>query len=86
MGVILTGMGADGAEGLARMHDSGCYTVAQDEASSVVWGMPGAAYKLGAVDELLPLGKIAEKLLIIRKKTKAGYRANKDALPELHTG
>jgi two-component system chemotaxis response regulator CheB len=45
------------------MHDVGAATVAQDEASSVVWGMPGAAVKLGAVDEVLPLNKVAEAIM-----------------------
>ncbi|HET9472503.1 MAG TPA: chemotaxis response regulator protein-glutamate methylesterase, partial [Steroidobacteraceae bacterium] len=48
VGVMLTGMGDDGARGLKEMHDAGAPTVVQDEASSVVWGMPGAAVKLGA--------------------------------------
>jgi len=61
--VILTGMGADGAAGLKSLHDKGVYTIVQNEASSVVWGMPGSAVKLDAVDEVLPLAKIAEKLL-----------------------
>jgi two-component system, chemotaxis family, protein-glutamate methylesterase/glutaminase len=60
VGVILTGMGDDGARGLKEMHDAGAPTIAQDEASSVVWGMPGAAVKLGAVGEILPLNKVAE--------------------------
>jgi two-component system chemotaxis response regulator CheB len=63
VGVILTGMGDDGARGLKEMHDAGAQTIAQDEASSVVWGMPGAAVKLGAVDEILPLGKVAEAVM-----------------------
>jgi len=63
IGVILTGMGADGAQGLLRMYEHGCYTIAQDEASSVVWGMPGSAVNLGAADEVLPLSKIAARLL-----------------------
>lgn len=60
---ILTGMGADGARGLLEMREAGAYTVAQDEATCVVWGMPGEAVKLKAVEEVLPLGKIAEALL-----------------------
>ena len=63
VGVILTGMGDDGARGLKEMRDAGAPTIAQDEATSVVWGMPGAAVKMGAVDEVLPLGKVAEAVL-----------------------
>jgi two-component system, chemotaxis family, protein-glutamate methylesterase/glutaminase len=59
LGIMLTGMGADGAEGLLRMKQAGAATIAQDEATSVVWGMPGAAVKRGAVDKILPLDKIA---------------------------
>jgi two-component system, chemotaxis family, protein-glutamate methylesterase/glutaminase len=61
--VLLTGMGADGAAGMKEMHDSGAKTVVQDEQSSVVWGMPGAAYKLGCADYVLPLEEIANKIL-----------------------
>lgn len=60
---ILTGMGADGARGLREMREAGAYTVAQDEATCVVWGMPGEAVKLKAVEDVLPLSKIAEALL-----------------------
>ena len=63
VGVLLTGMGADGAAALGRMRAAGAYTIAQDEATSVVWGMPGAAVKMDAVDDVLPLGKIAAVLL-----------------------
>ena len=55
IGVILTGMGDDGARGLKEMLDAGAPTIAQDEASSVVWGMPGAAVKLGAAQHVAPL-------------------------------
>ncbi len=58
VGVLLTGMGADGAEGLLEMRDAGAETIAQDEASSVVWGMPGAAVKLGAAAHVAPLEQI----------------------------
>ncbi len=61
--VLLTGMGADGAAGMKEMHESGAKTVIQDEQSSVVWGMPGAAYKLGCADYILPLEEIANKIL-----------------------
>jgi len=63
VGIMLTGMGDDGARGLKEMHDAGAPTLAQDEATSVVWGMPGAAVRLGAVDEVLPLSQIAEALM-----------------------
>jgi two-component system chemotaxis response regulator CheB len=52
-------MGDDGARGLKEMHEAGAPSVAQDEASSVVWGMPGAAVKLGAVDEIVPMSQVA---------------------------
>lgn len=58
MGILLTGMGADGADALARMYAAGCMTVAQDEDTSVVWGMPGAAVKLGAAAKVLALQKV----------------------------
>lgn len=60
--VILTGMGNDGAQGMKEMHDAGAPTIAQDEKSSVVWGMPGEAVKLGGVDKVVSLSKIAEKI------------------------
>ena len=63
VGVILTGMGDDGARGLKEMLEAGARTMAQDEASSVVWGMPGAAVKLGAAQEILPLGRVAENIM-----------------------
>ena len=60
LGVLLTGMGEDGAAGLAEMHAAGAMTIAQDEKTSVVWGMPGAAVRLGAADRVLPLNHITE--------------------------
>ena len=61
-GVILTGMGKDGAIGMKAMHDKGAYTIAQSEQSSVVWGMPGSAVRLEAVDRVVELVDIAELL------------------------
>jgi two-component system chemotaxis response regulator CheB len=63
VGVLLTGMGGDGARGLQEMHEAGAYTLAQDEKTSVVWGMPGQAVKLGGVDEVVPLGEVATAIL-----------------------
>jgi two-component system chemotaxis response regulator CheB len=61
-GAILTGMGADGAAGLLAMKRAGAYTIAQNEASCVVFGMPREAIRLGAVDDILPLESIAQAL------------------------
>jgi two-component system, chemotaxis family, protein-glutamate methylesterase/glutaminase len=63
VGVIMTGMGDDGAKGLFEMKQAGACTIAQDEESCVVFGMPHEAIKLGAVDKILPLDKIAGALL-----------------------
>lgn len=57
-GVLLTGMGRDGASGLAMMRHAGAYTITQDEATSVVWGMPGAAVELDAADDVAELSRI----------------------------
>jgi two-component system chemotaxis response regulator CheB len=59
VGVLLTGMGADGAQGMLKMKQAGAFTIAQDEASSVVYGMPREAFRLGAVDRVLALPDIA---------------------------
>ncbi|QOV91037.1 protein-glutamate methylesterase/protein-glutamine glutaminase [Humisphaera borealis] len=63
VGAILTGMGADGAAGLLKMRQAGAYTVAQDQATSVVYGMPAEAVRMNAATEVLPLGRIAATLM-----------------------
>lgn len=63
IGVILTGMGKDGAAGMLEMRRAGAYTFAQDEASCVVFGMPREAIALGAVNEVVPLDEMAERVL-----------------------
>jgi len=63
VGVIMTGMGADGAEGLKLMRDAGADTIAQDEASCVVFGMPKEAIALGAAAHVVPLNRIPKKIL-----------------------
>jgi two-component system chemotaxis response regulator CheB len=63
IGVILTGMGKDGALGLKEMRDAGARTVAQDEATSIVWGMPGEAVAVGGAADVLPLGDIWSRVL-----------------------
>lgn len=69
MGIMLTGMGADGAQGMLEMKEAGAFNVAQDENTSVVWGMPGAVVKLDAAHEVLPLGKVASEILKYAAKT-----------------
>jgi two-component system, chemotaxis family, protein-glutamate methylesterase/glutaminase len=59
IGVILTGMGKDGVSGLKQIHQKGGFTIAQDEDSSIVYGMPKAAVEFGAVKQTVPLKQIA---------------------------
>ena len=61
--VLLTGMGRDGAQGLLALKEAGAHTIAQDEASAVIWGMPGEAVRLGAACEVLPLTEIAPAIV-----------------------
>jgi two-component system chemotaxis response regulator CheB len=63
VGVMLTGMGKDGAAAMLEMHRAGAYNLAQDEATCVVFGMPREAIAIGAVDEVVPLDKMAERVL-----------------------
>ncbi|MDX1697969.1 MAG: CheB methylesterase domain-containing protein, partial [Thiohalobacterales bacterium] len=79
VGVLLTGMGSDGAEGLGAMQRAGAATIAQDEKTSVVWGMPGSAVELGAADQVLPLGGVAKGIVSALQQSgpaqgRAGYR------------
>lgn len=71
VGVILTGMGKDGALGLKEMHDAGAHTFAQDEKSCVVFGMPKEAIAQGGVDEIVPLHDIAQRIMQYFGKPKA---------------
>jgi two-component system chemotaxis response regulator CheB len=68
VGIIMTGMGDDGARGLLEMKQAGASTIAQDEASSVVFGMPKEAIALGAADRILPLDMLADEIV------RAGHR------------
>ena len=63
LGIIMTGMGDDGARGMKEMHEAGARTIAQDEASCVVFGMPMEAIRLGGVDQVMPLDRIAEAMI-----------------------
>ncbi len=63
VGIIMTGMGNDGAKGMLEMKNAGAYTIAQDEATSVVFGMPNEAIKLGGVTKIVPLERIAREVM-----------------------
>ena len=63
MGILLTGMGADGAAGLLRMRKNGAYTIGQDKDTCVVYGMPMEAWKIGAVCSQAPLDSIAQNII-----------------------
>lgn len=69
IGVLLTGMGEDGAEGLLRLRRSGGYTIAEDQSTAVVYGMPGMAVRLGGVSASLPLTEIAGRILELSART-----------------
>lgn len=73
-GVMLTGMGGDGAKAMKEMRDAGSYNYAQDEATCVVFGMPREAILAGAADEVLPLGEIAQSLLGRLRESGDRYR------------
>ena len=63
VGVLLTGMGSDGARGLLKMRQAGARTIAQDEETSIVFGMPKEAIRMGAVDQIVPLGRVPAAIL-----------------------
>jgi two-component system chemotaxis response regulator CheB len=79
IGVLLTGMGKDGAQGLLEMRQAGSPTIAQDEATSVVWGMPGEAVAVGAAVEELPLQRIAGRVLEIASEMDITRHASRAA-------
>jgi two-component system chemotaxis response regulator CheB len=72
VGVILTGMGRDGASGLLKMRNAGARTIGQNEKTCVVYGMPRVAHEIGAVEQQLPLGSIGEEVLKLTAARKEG--------------
>jgi two-component system chemotaxis response regulator CheB len=85
VGALLTGMGSDGAEGLKELKDAGAPTLAQDEKTSIVWGMPGSAVKIGAADKVVPLHKVAQELLTLTT-AKRRFVANKPSSKGIMAG
>jgi two-component system, chemotaxis family, protein-glutamate methylesterase/glutaminase len=77
VGVIMTGMGGDGADGMLQMRNAGAWTIAQDEASCVVFGMPKEAIARGAVDQVVSLDRMASSIL---DRTRAGRPISEDAI------
>ncbi|MFV2066347.1 MAG: chemotaxis-specific protein-glutamate methyltransferase CheB [Pirellulales bacterium] len=73
--VLLTGMGRDGAEGLQALRQAGWPTIAQDEATSVIWGMPAAAVRIGAVEHLLPIQAVGGKIERILSQRNSANRS-----------
>jgi two-component system, chemotaxis family, protein-glutamate methylesterase/glutaminase len=92
--VILTGMGDDGARGITEMQEAGAKTIAQDEQTSVVWGMPGEAVKRGKIDYILPLSEITPQIMSLiselktenkgERRTGKGEREKKRLLPVIN--
>jgi two-component system chemotaxis response regulator CheB len=74
IGVLLTGMGSDGADGMLELRNSGGYTIAEDETTAIVYGMPGSANKIGAVRDLLPLPMIAPRILELTSRGFEGVK------------
>ena len=84
IGLVLTGMGQDGARGLRLMYNAGAYTIGQDEATSLIYGMPRAAAEMGAVRLVLPLDKIAPRLVELLQIPLQAENQPKPSLPVKH--
>jgi two-component system chemotaxis response regulator CheB len=72
MGVIMTGMGSDGAQGMGAIHRAGGFTLGQDEPSCAVYGMPRVCAEMGILDRVVPLSRITQEILHATRYRKAG--------------
>lgn len=81
VGVILTGMGRDGADGLRAMRDAGANTIGQNQATSLVYGMPKVAFERGGVERQLPLNKIGDEIISLTMSKEEGARSCQRRLP-----
>ncbi|HEY0144654.1 MAG TPA: CheB methylesterase domain-containing protein, partial [Methylovirgula sp.] len=81
VGVILTGMGRDGADGLLAMRRAGAMTIGQDRATSLVYGMPRVAFEVDAVEKQLPLEKIGNEILRLTNRDEEGVKACRSRQP-----
>lgn len=81
IGVILTGMGRDGADGLRAMRDAGANTIGQNQATSLVYGMPKVAFERGGVEKQLPLNKIGDEIISLTMSKEEGARSCQRRLP-----
>ncbi len=86
LGVVMTGMGSDGARGAAHIREAGGEIVVQDEASSVVWGMPGAVVSAGLADKICPLDQLGEDIIRRVTASRASHQATKPNLAAASTG
>jgi two-component system, chemotaxis family, protein-glutamate methylesterase/glutaminase len=86
LGVLLTGMGDDGAEGLRDLRQAGGYTLAEDESTAVVYGMPAVAVRLGAVCESLPLAEIGPRVVSLVRDQESGVRSQESGVRSQEPG
>jgi two-component system, chemotaxis family, protein-glutamate methylesterase/glutaminase len=70
MGVIMTGMGSDGAQGMNAIHSAGGFTVGQDESSCAVYGMPRVCAEMGILDRIVPLSQVVQEILFATRYAK----------------
>jgi two-component system chemotaxis response regulator CheB len=86
LGVVLTGMGRDGLMGSERIREAGGQVLAQDEASSVVWGMPGLVVRAGLADKVLPLDQMAAEIIQRARRGRTFHTSPREVAGTIHGG